>query len=92
MREIDPDILAVLKAIAASGEVVRVAKVNAKHERQALDRMETQLELLSDELERVIPRSHPIFNTVLMGAAIHKVSRTQEEPEFRSFLEFPNDL
>jgi hypothetical protein len=90
MNNIDPDILAVLKAMAASGEVARVAKVREKHERQLEERVYTQVELLSDEVERVIPRTHPLFSRVLIGTAIRKAVIAQEEPETPSELEFPN--
>jgi hypothetical protein len=87
MNNLDPDILSVLRTIGASGESRRVAKVTAKHERQAVDRLETQLELLAEEVEAVIPRTHPLFNIVLIGAALQKVLRTTAEPEFRSYLD-----
>jgi hypothetical protein len=87
---VDPDILRVLKAITADGESRRVAKVTAKHEKQAVDRLETQLALLADEVAAVIPRTNPLFNIVLMGAAVQKVLRSQQEPEPPSDLEFPN--
>jgi len=89
MNNVDPDILHVLKGIAASGESLRVATVKAKHERQAVDRMETQVELLADEVERVIPKNHPLFFQVLLFTVLRKAARKQEEqePEYESALE-----
>lgn len=93
MIDIDPDILHVLKKIAGSGERSRVTKVKAKHDDQLWNRIETQVELLSDELERVIPRKDPLFMPVLMGAVIRKLARMdmeKEEPEYKSELDhFP---
>lgn len=90
---IDPDVLAVLNAIVADGESERVATVKTKHEKQLEERIHTQIELLSDEVERVIPRSHPLFVRVLISTAIRKALHGQQEPEFRSFLDegFPKD-
>jgi hypothetical protein len=87
MNSLDPDILAVLKTIADSGELERVATVKAKHQKQLEDKVHTQVELLADEVERVIPRNHPLFMPVLIGTVLRKVLRIQQEPEFKSFLE-----
>lgn len=89
MRDIDADIRAVLATLAVLPERKRVAKVKAKQRKRAEERLSTQLELLADELEAVIPKSHPLFDAVLMGVAIRKALHTQEEPEYRSCLEFP---
>jgi len=75
----DKDVLAVLQAMAASGEAARLAKVQARHDEQ------TQFELLADVVERYIPRNHPLFQTVLLEAALRKVSQ-QHQPEDESFL------
>ena len=89
--KVDPDILAVLNTIVANGESQRVAKTRKKYEQRAERQLETQLELLSDEVEAVIPRTHPLFESVLLLTAIRKIARTQEEPEYKSALEvFPN--
>jgi len=88
-NQIDPDIRAVLATLAVLPERKRVAKVKAKQRKRAEERLSTQLELLADELEAVIPKSHPLFNAVLMKVAIRKAVQAQEEPEYRSCLEFP---
>jgi hypothetical protein len=87
MNNLDPDLLFVLKTLAANGELERVAKVKAKHEKQLEERVYTQVELLADEVERVVPRDHPLFMPVLLGTALRKVLAAQQEPEFRSFLD-----
>ena len=87
MNNIDPDILYALKTVAADGESQRVVKVKAKHEKQVEQQFETQMELLSDEVERVVPRNHPLFDLVLILAVTRKIERRQQEPEFHSFLE-----
>jgi hypothetical protein len=94
-QHLDSDLLSVLKNIAGRGEIQRVAKVHAKHQRQLEERINTQVELLSDEVERVIPRNNPLFMQVLFCTVLHKLARNiqeQPEPEFRSYLEFPQDL
>ena len=89
MRELDPDIRAVLATLAVLPERKRVATVKAKQRKRAEERLSTQLELLADELEAVIPKSHPLFDVVLMQVAIRKAVQAQEEPEYVSCLEFP---
>jgi|HubBroStandDraft_1064217.scaffolds.fasta_scaffold00727_12 hypothetical protein len=42
--------------------------------------------LLADVVEQVIPRTHPLFNAVLLETAILKVSQEHEQPEDESFL------
>ena len=91
MEHLDPDILFALKTIASGEDSQRVVKAKANHEKQAEARFETQMQLLSDAVERVVPRSHPLFDLVLILAVARKVERSQQEPEFRSALEFPND-
>ncbi len=46
--------------------------------------------MLSEEIERVIPRTHPLFESVLLLTLLRRVERSQQEPEFKSDLEFPN--
>lgn len=88
--QIDPDIAAALKAIAADVERLRVAKVRARHAKQAEQRFETEMELLTDEVERVIPKDNPLFPIVLLLAVARKIERTQVEPKFKPFADFPN--
>lgn len=90
MKHVDPDIIAALKTIAADEDSQRVLGVKARHAKQAAQQFETQMSLLSDEVERVVPRTHPLFELVLVLAVARKIQRTQQEPEFRSPLEFPN--
>ncbi len=91
MKKIDPDIRSVLAALAVLPERKRVAKVKAKQRKRAENRLSTQLELLADELDSVIPRSHPLFNVVLMQVAIRKALHAHEEPEYKSCLDvFPD--
>ena len=89
MNHVDPDILFALKTVA-SDDSQRILNVKARHQKQAAQRFNTQMELLADEVERVVPRTHPLFDLVLILAVARKVERTQQEPEFRSALEFPN--
>jgi hypothetical protein len=97
MKELDADILHTLKRFAIAGrrenEARRLLGV-LKRRRQAFEaRLETKLELLSDELEAaVMPKDHPAFRTVLMMAMIHKLTREYEEPEYESCLEFPSEM
>jgi serine phosphatase RsbU (regulator of sigma subunit) len=83
---VDKDVLAVLKTMAAPVEEARLAKLKAKHNRLTQRQVETQLELLADVVEQVIPRTHPLFNAVLLETAILKVSQEHEQPEDESFL------
>jgi hypothetical protein len=89
MNNVDPDILFALKALAADGEAQRVLQARKRHDEHTQRRFETEMELLSEEVERVVPRTHPLFNVVLALAVIRKVERSQET-EFHSPLEFPN--
>lgn len=91
MNNLDPDILAALKTIAADGDSQRVLQARKRHDAATQRRFETQLELLSEEVETLVPRGHPLFELVLTLAVARKVERTQQEPEFRSYLEFPNN-
>jgi hypothetical protein len=90
MNNVDPDILAALKTVAGDSDSHRLLQVHKRHDEAAQRRFETQMELLSEEVERVIPRNHPLFELVLILAVTRKVERTQQEPEFHSALEFPN--
>lgn len=90
MNHVDPDIIAALRSIAADGESQRVLQARKRHDEHAQRRFETQMELLSEEVERVVPRTHPLFDLVLILAVARKVERTQQEPEFHSELEFPH--
>lgn len=90
MKNVDPDIIAALKTVAADGDSQRVLGVKARHQKQNQQRFETEMQLLSDEVERVVPRTHPLFELVLILAVTRKIERTHKEPEFRSALEFPN--
>jgi hypothetical protein len=97
MKNVDPDILAALKHLAADVDAQRVLNIKAKHGKQAEKRFETQMELLVDEVERVVPRTHPLFELVLILAVTRKLERTQQEierrqqeSEFPSALNFPN--
>jgi len=87
MKPIDPDILQALKAFPNAAEKQRVAKARERHRAMAEARTETQLELLSDELEQVIPRDHPMFMGVLLAVVCLKIEKQQTEPEFKSYLE-----
>jgi hypothetical protein len=91
MNNVDQDILFALKAVA-SDDRQRLLNVKAKHDKRLQQHFETQMELLVDEVERVCPRNHPLFELVLILAVARKVERSQQEPEFQSFVDegFPN--
>ena len=96
---IDPDLRYVLERFGSFQtnvlERVRVNKVRKKREEQSIERLTTHVELLTDELEQVVPRDSPLFLPLLAMVMVRKFERQAEarqEPEFRSFLEFPNDL
>ncbi len=80
MNTADKDVLAVLRTLATAGASTHQARLQAKHAKQTQRRLETQLELLADEVEQVMPRSHPLFEAVLLATAMRKVSQ-QHEPE-----------
>ena len=82
MNNVDPDILFALKTLAADGEAQRVLNLKAKYEKRTEQQFETQMQLLVDEVARVCPRSHPLFDLVLILAVARKVERSQQEPEF----------
>lgn len=87
MNNVDPDILAALKTVAADEDSQRVLNAKARHDKDTQQHFETQMELLSDEVERVVPRSHPLFELVLILAVARKMENKQREPEFRSFVD-----
>jgi hypothetical protein len=82
MRNIDPDIAEVLRMLQAGREAKRVGKVRAKNLETARDKIETMIELVGEELEAHIPRTHPMFLPALTAIVIHKVERQcrPEEP------------
>ena len=82
MNRVDSDILFALKTVASDGDAQRLLKMKERHSHQDQKRFETQVELLADEVERVVPRSHPLFDLVLILAVARKVERSQQEPEF----------
>jgi hypothetical protein len=90
MSNVDPDILYALKIVASGGESERIAGVKERQQTHAQNHFATQMELLSDEVSGVVPRSHPLFDLVLTLAVARKMERKQKEPEFKSYLEFPN--
>ena len=90
MNRVDADIIAALKSIAADADTQRLLQTRKRHDAATQRRFETEMELLSDEVERVVPRTHPLFKPVLVLAVIRKLESKQQEPEFRSALEFPN--
>lgn len=87
MNNIDTDVIAALKTLAADGDSQRVLQAHKRHDEHTQRRFETEMELLSEEVERVVPRSHPLFDFVLILAVTRKIERTQQEPEFHSFLD-----
>ena len=45
------------------------------------------MQMLSEEVETLVPRAHPLFELVLLLAVARKVERKQQEPEFHSFVD-----
>ena len=43
------------------------------------------MELLADEVEELVPRNHPLFESVVLLTVIRKMERV--EPEFNSYLD-----
>ncbi len=82
MNHVDPDILHALRVLAADGESQRVLGLKAKYNQRTEDQFETKMQLLSDEVERVVPRTHPLFDLVLTLAVVRKLERSQQEPEY----------
>ena len=87
MNNVDPDIVAALRAIAGDGESARVSQARKRHDEATQRRFETQMELLADEVEELVPRNHPLFESVLVLTVLRKMQHT--EPEVTSELEFP---
>lgn len=92
MNKVDPDILAALTLVASDADSQRLLKVKERHQKHNQQVFETQMELLSDEVEALVPRDHPLFEVVLVLTVARKLERKQKEPEFKSFLDegFPN--
>jgi hypothetical protein len=90
MKPVDPDLIAVLNTIGANREARRVVKARKKYDEQTERQIETTMELLADDVERVVPRSNPLFESVLLLTTIRKLANRFEEPEDASALEFPN--
>lgn len=83
MNNIDPDIIAALRSVAGDEEARRLLNVKKRQANQAQQQFESQMELLADEVARVIPRGHQLFDLVLTLAVAHKIERTQQqEPEY----------
>jgi hypothetical protein len=89
MKHVDPDLLAVLNQIGVNREARRVVKARKKYDEQTERQLETEMELLADEVERVVDRTNPLFRSVLLLTAIRKIANRFEEPEDVSALEFP---
>lgn len=87
MRTIDPDILAAVRTVFEARRAKHVGRIREKHRKQAEERLTTQIELLADEIEEVIPKNHPAFQLILVLAVEGKLSKMFEEPEFRSSLD-----
>lgn len=87
MNNVDPDIIHALRMLKADGEAQRVLGLKAKYEKRAEQQFETQMQLLVEEVERVCPRNHPLFELVLILAVATKLERKQQAPEFISDLE-----
>lgn len=79
MSNIDPDILHALKAHDVTGErvaeITRQLKARKSHRDQTERRIETQLEFLIDEIEAVLPRTHPKFKAVLVETFVRRFAR-----------------
>ena len=90
MRTIDPDISAALETVFEARRLKHVGDIRAKHHKQLEEQITTQIQLLSDDIEEVIPKSHPAHLLVLLLAVESKITKAFKEPEFKSDLEFPN--
>ncbi len=87
MKTIDPDIASALKKVFEVRRLHHVGNIRAKHQQQALDKLETKIQLIADEVEDVIPKDHPAFEMVLALTVIEKLTK---EPELKSELDhFP---
>lgn len=88
MNKVDPDILYALKAHDVTGErraeIKRQLKARKSHSDLTERHIETQLEFLADELEAVLPRTHPKFNIVLIETFVSRFARrlqAQHQPD-----------
>jgi hypothetical protein len=87
MKTIDPDIAAALKKVFEVRRLHHVGKIRQKQQQQALDKLETKIQLIADEVEEVLPTNHPAFEMVLALTVMEKLTK---EPEFKSELDhFP---
>lgn len=88
--DIDEDVRAALQMIVRAQQHSEVGKVRKKQRERDEAAFETQLELLSDRVEQVIPKDNPQFPFVLLLAVMNKLYRAANtEPEYKSALEFP---
>jgi hypothetical protein len=90
--DIDPDVLKALRTISEARRSKTVGDVRKRQSERDQAKFETQIELLVDEVEKVCDPKNPAFLLILMLAVMEKVKRQKAEPEFRSYLEFPNDF
>lgn len=92
MNNIDPDILASLKAHDIGGErnaeVHRLINAKRARDEQLINQIETQLELLADGVEAVLPRTHPKFQSVLLLTFIRRITRAQQLREAKQQSDF----
>ena len=92
MNNVDQDILFALRSVAADADTPRVLAARKRHHEHTLQRFQTEMQLLSDEVERVVPRTHPLFDLVLTLAVIRKVERAQAQQEAQREPEFIPDF
>jgi uncharacterized membrane-anchored protein YjiN (DUF445 family) len=86
---IDPAVVKALKIITKDRRTKKSLE-KALHKKE-LQRLETIIELLIDEVERVVPRDSPLFMPTLLLTVLNKIEVHQAKDEFRSPLEFPNN-
>ena len=82
MNNVDPDIIHALRMLAADGESKRALGLKAKYEKRTEQQFDTTLQLLVDEVARVVPRNHPMFDLVLILAVARKIEK-KDVREFR---------
>jgi hypothetical protein len=87
MKNVDQDVLHAVQTIFEARRNSHAGKVKAKHRKQDEARFETQIELLFDEVQKVMDPKHPAFLLVLAMAVVEKLERHTAEPEFKSFLD-----
>ena len=87
MNNVDPDVLAAVQTVFEARRNSHAGKVKEKHRRQDAARFETQIELLFDEVQKVMDPKHPAFLLVLALTVMEKLQRQTAEPEFTSFLD-----